>query len=233
MQRLHIWDLPTRLSHWLLAISIVSAIITGQIGGNLIDWHGRIGLIIVGILVFRLSWGFVGSPTARFSHFVRGPATIKRYLRGQWQGIGHNPLGALSVLALLTLSAAQVGSGLFANDDIAFQGPLAALVNKDISNQLTGLHELLFKLLLGLVALHLAAIVYYVRVKKETLVQPMIKGWKDTPLGKANPQPANQGSIAALILSLALAGVAVWAASSTWHTETAASPAAAVSTPSW
>ncbi|HPR06711.1 MAG TPA: cytochrome b/b6 domain-containing protein, partial [Denitromonas sp.] len=103
-----IWDLPTRLFHWLLVVCVIGAIISTKIGGNAMLWHGRFGLAIVGLLGFRLAWGVVGSHTARFAQFVRGPATIAAYLRGQWQGIGHNPLGALSVLAMLLV---LVGAG--------------------------------------------------------------------------------------------------------------------------
>lgn len=140
MKRQRVWDLPTRIFHWLLAVGIVVAMVTGQIGGALIDWHGRSGLFILGLVIFRVVWGFVGAPTARFSQFVRGPAAIRSYLRGEWKGIGHNPLGALSVLALIALTAAQVGTGLFANDDISFQGPLADLISKEWSDQSRGLH---------------------------------------------------------------------------------------------
>jgi cytochrome b len=234
MKRLHIWDLPTRLTHWLLAASIAAAIVTGQIGGNLIDWHGRLGLLIVGLIVFRLVWGFVGSHTARFASFVRGPAAIKAYLRGEWRGIGHNPLGALSVVALLTLVAAQVATGLFTNDDISFQGPLADLISKELSDKLTGAHKAFINILIGLVVLHIAAIVYYLRVKKENLVKPMLTGWKEGKAEELNaPSSTARGSIAGAIVALALAGLAVWGASGIWQAAPPPPPPAATSTPSW
>ena len=118
---IQIWDLPLRLYHWLLAVAVSAAIVTGELGGGLIDWHGRIGLFVLGLLVFRLLWGFVGTTHARFSQFFPTPGKLLAYLKGQWQGHGHNPLGALSVLALLGVLATLVGAGLFANDDIAFQ----------------------------------------------------------------------------------------------------------------
>ena len=118
------------------------------------------------------SWGLVGSTYARFAHFVRGPGAIRAYLQGRWRGVGHNPLGALSVLALLGLLAFQVSTGLFSNDDIAFNGPLYPLVDKDTSDWLSGLHNQAEWFIYGLVGLHIAAILYYVRFKKDDIVKP-------------------------------------------------------------
>ena len=151
-KRIKVWDLPTRLFHWLLALDIGAALVTGQIGGNLIDWHGRLGILAVGLVAFRLTWGLVGSTYARFSQFLPSQEAIAAYLKGQWQGLGHNPLGALSVLALLGLVTLQAISGLFANDDIAFNGPLFNLVSKDISDRITGVHKLASNLLILVVA---------------------------------------------------------------------------------
>lgn len=109
--------------HWLLVAALLGAVITGQLGGGLIEWHGRFGLAIVGLVAFRLVWGIAGSTYARFAHFFPTPARVKAYLAGQWRGEGHNPLGALSVFGLILLLTAQVLSGLFANDDITFTGP--------------------------------------------------------------------------------------------------------------
>jgi cytochrome b len=106
-KRIHLWDLPTRLFHWLLVLSVSAAIISAQIGGNLIEWHGKIGLFIVGLITFRLIWGLLGSTYARFAQFFPSPARVKDYLRGEWRGVGHNPLGAFSVFGLLGLLAFQ------------------------------------------------------------------------------------------------------------------------------
>ncbi len=236
MQRLHIWDLPTRLCHWLLALAVVSAFITGQIGGNLIDWHGRIGIAIIGLLVFRIVWGFVGADTARFASFVRGPAAIKSYLRGEWRGHGHNPLGALSVLALLALVAAQAGTGLFANDDIAFQGPLAGLVSEALSNRLTQIHEILISLLIAMVGLHLLAIAYYTRVKGNKLLQPMLTGWKDVPLSNTDavrPGQHKKGSLPGLLVALLAAGLVVYGVSGSWLPAPVEAAPASSSAPAW
>ena len=228
-QRIKVWDLPTRLFHWLLALCVSAALITGQIGGAAIDWHGRIGLAIVGLIVFRLVWGLIGSRHARFASFVPTPTTLAAYLRGQWRGVGHNPLGALSVIALLLLIAAQLGSGLLANDDIAFHGPLFALISKELSDRLTGIHELSSTLLIALIVLHLAAIAFYGHVKKDKLIKPMITGWKDLPPGTEGESAAGGGMVA-LIVALAVALAAAYGASGAWLP---AAAAPAQSTPTW
>jgi cytochrome b len=208
--KVKVWDLPLRLFHWSLVASVATAFVSAQIGGNAMVWHGRAGLAVVGLLVFRVVWGFVGPSPARFASFVKGPAAIRTYLRGEWRGIGHNPLGALSVLALLSLLAAQALSGLFANDDISFQGHLYPLVGADLSSQITGIHKLFEPLLIALVTLHLGAIAFYVKVKKDNLTIPMITGWKDV----AEPIEAPRGGgVVALLVAVVIAAGATYAAS--------------------
>jgi cytochrome b len=174
----------------------------------------------------------LGSTYARFVQFFPTPAKVKAYLRGEWHGVGHNPLGAFSVLGMLGLLGFQVTSGLFSNDDIAFVGPLFALVSKDLSNQLTGLHTLASNVIYLLIGLHIAAIVFYVRIKKDNLVKPMVIGWKEMDASDSAPS-ATGGSVIALIVSLAFAGAAVYGASGAWLPKLPAQPAAAVATPSW
>ena len=210
-QRIRVWDLPTRLFHWLLVALVLAAVITGQLGGALIPWHGRIGLAILGLLVFRLLWGFMGSTHARFRDFFPGPGRLLAYLRGQWRGVGHNPLGALSVLALLGILSLQAVTGLFANDDIAFQGPLTVLVDGETSQWLTRIHRLNFNLLLALVGLHIGAILFYTLVKQDNLVKPMITGLKEVedPLA----QPARGGGLVPFLIAVILSSAVVAAAS--------------------
>ncbi len=227
--RVRIWDLPTRICHWALAAAVVTACITGFTGGNGMDIHGKAGIVIAGLLAFRIVWGLVGSTYARFARFVRGPAAIRAYLRGEWQGLGHNPLGALSVLALLGLLAFQVGTGLFGNDDIAFEGPLYVLVGKETSDFLTGLHKSGVWALLALVALHLGAIGYYVRVRKDNLVRPMLTGWKEMPAAKA--EPASGGGFIAFLVAAAIGVGVALAASGALLSPPA--PLPATSTPAW
>jgi cytochrome b len=206
-----VWDLPLRLFHWLLALAVSAAFIGAQIGGNAMVWHGRAGLTVIGLLVFRLIWGFVGTTNARFASFVRGPAAIRAYLAGQWQGVGHNPLGALSVLALLGLLCAQAATGLFANDDIAYQGYLYPLVDAALSERITGIHKFFEPLLIFLVTVHVGAIGFYVRMKKDNLVKPMITGWKE--IVTATSAESRGGGLLAFLAAMAIAGLAVWAAS--------------------
>ena len=225
--RIRVWDLPTRIFHWSLVLCVLAALVSGQLGGGLMELHGKIGLAIIGLVVFRLVWGFVGSTYARFLHFFPTASRIKAYLRGEWQGEGHNPLGALSVLALLTLLAVQATTGLFSNDDIAFTGPLLDLVGRDWSDRLTGVHHLVSDLLIGLVVLHVGAIVFYVRFKKKNLLKPMVIGWKE-----GEGQSAHGGSLVAAVVALAIAGLAVYGAAGYWLPEPPPTPPAAA-TPSW
>jgi cytochrome b len=227
-QRIRLWDLPTRLFHWLLALCVIAALVSGQIGSKLIDLHGKIGLAIVGLVAFRIVWGFAGSTYARFAHFFPTPGKIKAYLNGEWQGLGHNPLGALSVFGLIFLLTAQVITGLFSNDDIAFVGPLYDLISKSLSNRLSGLHELLSNVLIALVVLHLAAIAFYGHVKKDKLIKPMLTGWKEGTTGES----AKGGGWIALIVALTIALAAVYGASGAWLPE-ALPPSSSPETPAW
>ena len=225
--RIRLWDLPTRIFHWSLVLLVTASVISAKIGGNMMAWHERSGLAIIGLLTFRLVWGFVGSTYARFAHFVRGPRTIIAFLRGQWHGVGHNPLGALSVLAMLALLLAQALSGLFANDDIAFNGPLYALVSKAESNALTSWHHRAEYALYALVGLHVATVALYTWWKKESLVPPMVTGTKK--VNRAEFRSAAGGGIVALTFALAISGTAVWAANGGFVPP----PPPPVTTPAW
>ena len=191
MHKVRVWDLPTRLFHWGLAACVVGLVITGNVGGNAMVWHGRLGYAVLTLLLFRMVWGLVGGHWSRFASFLYGPASVIAYLRGQGRpehGVGHNPLGMFSVFALLLVLLAQVGSGLFADDEIAFSGPLAGLVSGDWVSQAPSYHKKVGKfILIALVVLHLAAIAFYRLVRKQNLVRPMIVGDKDVP----HPVPAS------------------------------------------
>jgi len=207
--RTRVWDLPVRVVHWSLVAAVATAIVSGEVGGPWMALHGRAGLAIVGLVAFRLVWGVLGSTHARFASFAPTPRRIADYLRGRWRGVGHNPLGALSVLALLGLLAAQAVSGLFGNDDIAFNGPLFRFVSDDVSAWFTGWHRRLANVLIAFVVLHLVAIVIHVRVKKHTLVKPMVTGWKAARVA----QPVAGGGPIAFAVSLVIAILAVLVAS--------------------
>jgi cytochrome b len=202
-----VWDLPTRLVHWTLAALIAFSWWSAEYRHT--GWHIWSGCAILTLLIFRLLWGFAGSSTARFANFVRGPRAIADYWRGTWTGIGHNPLGALSVLALLAVTAVQVGLGVIAQDeDGIFMGPLAQLVSSDTSDKARAIHELWFYVLLGFIALHLAAVAFYRVVRGKRLIVPMVTG--RTPLDPG-VQPMRRGKWWAALLCLAVAlGITRW-----------------------
>lgn len=220
MQTTRVWDLPTRLFHWLLAAAVTGLVVTGQVGGSWMDWHFRLGYSVLALLLFRLVWGFVGGHWSRFTHFLYGPTTIWRYLRGHGapeHGVGHNPLGFLSVLGLLGFTLLQVATGLFSDDEIATSGPLSKFATGEWVNRASDYHTDIGKfILLALVFLHLAAIVFY-RVKKgQNLVTPMVWGDKQTELGV----PSARDDLATRLLAIgvlalsggAVAALLIWAA---------------------
>jgi cytochrome b len=206
-----VWDLPTRAFHWLLAACVIGSVISAKIGGNAMAWHFRIGYVVFTLILFRLIWGVVGGRWSRFASFIYAPATTLRYLRGESRpdeqlDVGHNPLGALSVFGLLAVLAAQVASGLFADDDISNTGPLIKFVSGATSELLTHWHKRYGQwLVIGLVLLHIAAIVYYLLRKKHNLVRPMLTG--DKPLGAGVPASAD-GTARRVLAALLVAGCA-------------------------
>lgn len=231
MRRITVWDLPTRIFHWTLLLLVIGAFVSAQIGGNAMNWHGRFGAGVLGLLVFRLAWGFVGSTYARFQNFVRGPQTIISYLRGNWYGVGHNPLGALSVLGMMLVLMAQGLTGLLANDDIAFQGPYAILVSNDLSAWFTSLHKTNVWILGFLIALHLGALVFYTLVKRDHLVKPMLLGYKEVE--QKEFKSATGGGPIALSVALLIGAAALWVAHGGLVPLLAPAPPPALDTPTW
>ena len=211
---IRVWDLPIRLFHWLLVLCIVLSFITVKIGGNAMEFHALIGYCVLTLIIFRVCWGLVGSHHARFIHFVPSPKGLVNYILGKTKaGLGHNPLGALSVLALLFSLGLQATTGLFANDDIAFEGPFAKYVSNDAVQLLTSIHYFNEKVLIILIALHLCAILYYQKFKGENLIKPMLLGDKEidpseeakylpADLGQASKDGGLQRGFALLLLSL-------------------------------
>jgi len=243
VRRVVLWDLPLRVFHWSLVAAVTVAIVTGELGGACMPWHGRAGLVIVGLLVFRVLWGLVGSATSRFTQFAPTPGRVLAYLRGRWRGVGHNPLGALSVFALLGLLSLQAATGLFGNDDIAFAGPLNHLVDDAAGARATGWHRWLANGLIALVVLHLLAIAFHVLVKRHRLVRPMITGRRELEPGREWPRLRGYGrfgllsavaAAAAAVLALAGAGEAPAAsAPAVAKPAQVATPAGAASAPAW
>jgi cytochrome b len=211
---IRVWDLPIRLFHWLLVLCVVLSFITVKIGGNAMEFHALIGYCVLTLIIFRVCWGLVGSHHARFIHFVPSPKGLVNYILGKTKaGLGHNPLGALSVLALLVSLGLQATTGLFANDDIAFEGPFAKYVSNDMVQFLTSIHYFNEKVLIILIALHLCAILYYQKFKGENLIKPMLLGDKEidpseeakylpADLGQASKDGGLQRGFALLLLSL-------------------------------
>lgn len=206
MHTIRVWDLPTRLFHWALAACVVGLVITANIGGNWMNWHFRFGYSVLTLLLFRLVWGVVGGHWSRFRSFVYPPSTLMAYVRGRGRAedsVGHTPTGALSVFALLLVLLVQVSSGLFSDDEIAFAGPLTALVSSDWVGTLTNYHKNIGKfLVVGLVVLHLLAIAYYRWGRKSDLVRPMITGDKRLPQPTRSSRDTAGSRLAALVLLL-------------------------------
>ncbi|MBF0325626.1 MAG: cytochrome b/b6 domain-containing protein [Alphaproteobacteria bacterium] len=204
-----VWDLPTRLFHWALVGLVVVMLASGLAGRAAI--HLTLGPALLALVLFRLVWGVIGSPTARFTQFVKGPGAALAYLAaaraGTARSIGHNPLGAYSVLALLGLLLAQTATGLFTTDDIAANGPLAHLVSSASVKLASKLHRLGYWVLLAFVALHLAAVFFYRFVKKDDLVRAMVTGTKEVPTDIAGICFA---SSAMALVALVLCGLLVW-----------------------
>jgi cytochrome b len=210
-----VWDLPTRLFHWILALCVIASVVTAKIGGNALEWHMRLGYVVFTLLAFRIVWGLVGGRWSRFASFVYAPGTLWRYLRGasrpdEHHDVGHSPIGALSVFGLLVILAAQVGTGLFADDEIATTGPLNKFVSSATGLALTGWHKGWGQwLIITFVVLHVAAIVYYLVARKRNLVRPMWTG--DKALPATVPASADGGGarlLALLLVVLCGAGVA-------------------------
>lgn len=213
--KLSVWDWPLRIFHWLLVVAVIGAYTTGKLGGSLTEWHLIMGRLTLGLIVFRLLWGFIGTQSAQFKQFFPTINRLKRYFKGEWHQLGHNPLGALSVFALLFSLMALVSTGLFANDDIAYEGPLYAIVGKTLSDELTGWHSALVNVLLGLVVLHVGAIFYYLLQKKINLIRPMLTGSKEVLIDEAFI-PINQISLLRFAIAILISILVVYAV---WNSE--------------
>ena len=207
---MRVWDAPTRLFHW--AVVLLIACSYASIYYDRLDLHFLSGYAMLALLLFRLAWGFVGSETSRFSQFMRSPIAGFRHLRQFTRRepddqVGHNAAGGWMVLILLGDIALQVTLGLFSNDDLLNEGPLSHLVSKQLSNRLTIWHGWNFNVILGLITLHVVAILAYALVKKHNLLRPMITGRKRLP--GATRQPRMVSSMLALLL-LTLSACVVW-----------------------
>ncbi len=218
LQPVRVWDLPTRLFHWSLALAVVGSLVSGKMGGNAMVWHFRFGYVVLALLLFRLAWGVLGGYWSRFARFFYLPGTIVRYLRGRHQpgehlDVGHSPLGSLSVWALLGFLLLQAATGLVSDDEISNVGPLNKFVATAVAGAAGTWHKVVGqRVLLVLVVLHVAAVLFYLWRKKVNLLRPMLSG--DKLLPGHTPASRDDARMRALALAcMALAAlVAAWVA---------------------
>ena len=211
---IRVWDLPIRVFHWLLVLCIIGSLVSVNLGENAIEWHAYFGYSVLTLLIFRIVWGFVGSTHARFASFLPNRESVLNYLQGKAPRVlGHNPIGALSVFALLLVLSVQVLTGLFVDDEITFQGPLAKYVPNWVVSFFSEIHEGNQVVIYILITIHIAAILYYKKFKGEDLIKPMISGDKEidlseeanylpSDLGRASKDGALQRGLALVLLSL-------------------------------
>ena len=200
-RKVAVWDLPLRLFHWLAVALVAAAYATWRL--NWMDWHAAIGEALLALVLWRLLWGFFGSDSARFAHFLGPPREALRHLaeirrREPDREAGHNPAGGWVVLLLLALLLGETLTGIYVNNDIADQGPLTEMTPAPVANLITLLHKRLWDVLLAAIVLHLLAIAGYAALKRHNLVLPMLTGWKRLPAGV--PAPRLRGPLRALAL---------------------------------
>lgn len=213
-QPFSLWDIPTRIFHWLIVACLPLAWLSAETGNH--EVHEWVGYTVLVLVLCRVLWGFVGSKHSRFSDFLVGPAGVLAYLRGRGaSSAGHNPLGGWSVLALLSLLLLQAVSGLFNSDDVLFSGPLYFAADTGLRDAMGEVHDIAFNLLLGLVGLHILAVLYHQLGKKENLLQAMIRGSAPGREGRASPVPWWRA-----VLLLGLLALALW-----WGIQQAPQPA--------
>lgn len=208
--RVRIWDLPTRLFHWVLTALVVFSFTTGKLGGDWVEWHFKSGYAIFALLLFRLLWGFAGSQYVRFTNFRPSPARAWRVMRSKEAAAtpanaGHSEIGALSVYALLLVLLLQAVTGLFSNDGTFNEGPWVRWVSEATSNRLSALHYYNHWLMVALVAVHVAAIAFYL-MRRQDLITPMLTGDK---LGVTAPAAEDNTAIRLRAIALAALAAAV------------------------
>lgn len=213
LNKVRVWDLPTRIFHWALVAGVLGLAISGTIGGNAMIWHFRFGYAVLTLLLFRIVWGLVGGRWSRFGAFIYSPQSVYNYLKGRGKAehsVGHSPIGAGSVFAMLGILLAQVGSGLLSDDEIAFAGPLTRFVSNATVSLATNYHKNIGKwIVLALVLLHIAAIVFYLW-RKHNLVGAMLHGDKELVTRVAPSRDDAASRIAALVVLAACAGGVYW-----------------------
>lgn len=216
-EKVRVWDLPTRLFHWVLVALIVTLWVSAARGWMTVHYVGGVAALV--LVLFRVAWGFIGSSTARFSDFAASPGRVIAYLRtlrhgGEALHAGHNPAGGWMVMAFLLLILAQASLGLFANDEFDFKGPLAEWISGKRSDLVTRVHVFLFDAILVCIWIHVCAISFYALVKRDNLVGPMWHGAKPADRLPAGLRPAfvspiKGGIVLAIIAVVVVAGVLI------------------------
>jgi cytochrome b len=213
-RKTRIWDVPVRLFHWILLLLVASQIVTVSIGGNAMEYHVLGGYAILTLVMFRVVWGIIGTPTARFKQFLRGPGAVLRYLRtlvtaDSEPHAGHNPLGGWSVVAMLLSLLVQAVSGLFADDEIMTTGPFWKYVSDDTASLFNVVHETNALILLTLICIHMGAILFYLLRKKQNLIGPMFTGSKHLSAPDVESLRPGEGILRALVVLL-ICAAATW-----------------------
>ncbi|MDB5913177.1 MAG: hydrogenase cytochrome b-type subunit, rane protein-like protein [Ramlibacter sp.] len=212
--RVRVWDLPTRLFHWLLVACVAGLVITGYSDDASMVWHSRLGYAVLALVLFRIVWGFIGGRWSRFASFVYSPGAVSSYLRGRSHPdhlVGHNPLGAGSVFAMLLVLLAQVATGLVGDNEVGFTGPLNRFVDSARGLAATWYHKQVGQwLLVGLVLLHVAAIAYYRLRKHQDLVRSMVVGDKEVATPAESSRDDAWTRLAALVVIALAAGAVTW-----------------------
>ena len=214
--KVRVWDLPTRLFHWSLVVGVIGLTISGLIGGNAMVWHFRFGYAVLSLLLFRVVWGLVGGRWSRFGAFIYAPISVINYLKGRGKpehSVGHSPIGAASVFAVLGILLAQAGTGLLSDDEIAASGPLTRFVSNATVNLATNYHKNIGKwVLLALVVLHIGAIVFYTW-RKHNLVKAMLNGDKELALATPSSRDDALSRTGALLVFMLCAAFVAWMSS--------------------
>ena len=211
MIQLRIWDWPTRIFHWALATLVVALVITGNLGGNAMVWHFRCGYAVFSLLIFRFIWGFCGGHWSRWRQLACTPALIRQYFKTSTPPaafLGHNPMGSLSVIAVLALLVLQVSTGLFSDDEISNAGPLVSLVSESRVSLATYWHKGFGKtIILLLVAGHLIAVLWYFLKKKQNLTLAMLKGDKTSTMSAPSSKDGPANWLLAMVCILVSSGL--------------------------
>lgn len=210
-----VWDLPLRVFHWLLAASLVASYVTARIGYDVRQYHMWLGYWMIGLLTFRLAWGFLGTRHSRFGSFLPRPAQVAAHLRETLTGAekptaGHNPVGSLMVFAVLILLAMQALSGLFMDDDIYYAGPYANAVSEQLRDVMAFLHHNVINVILALAAIHILAVCYFSLYRKQRLIRAMFTGRKSSDVVPAEEAIRDSRLWVAAVIAIAVFGAIFW-----------------------